>query len=384
MSCSKFSDSKFSFQELISSKRESYLVECKLKEINHEIAMALRDLKHFKEFSQNPLQNEEYREEIKQKISICQNNLSSHLMMKSNLFDKIKRTAEIFSKFCGFLKNQYGYLEKIYIPEGMEFDSTGLREVYTSDAGTFIFEMIDPPSIDPANFFSEESATEVVSPPEKTAEVVVSKEPAEVVSPLEKTAEVVVSKEPADPEETFEKDPLPEKVPKITFASIVTSSVVPSPSKEVKKVTEKELSSLFKLDSPRRPIDEKCLAIHTKFMNYLKNTIQHFFENIVTESYRPTRNLVNDLKFLIKSDEITAFKNACCYYTNESALKFWKNKCNICPPLLMIKKDLSLLLKENRYYLVTNSIKDGNWNTFLCAEESENLPKGAKATNGTM
>ena len=382
MFSSKSSDSKFSFKELMTSKRESYITNCKLGELDFEINMVRRDLNNCKEFSLDLLPNKEYREKINQEIFMCQHNMASLQMMRTNLVDEIKRTGMIFSNFCGFLKNKYENLEKIYIPKGMEFDSNGLRKVYTLDTGISIFEIIGPSSIDPANFFSEESTSDVVY--EETAKVVLPETTAKVVSPLEKTAEVV-----SPPEKTAEESPSTNDVTPKTFRDIVSSNKGPQKITEKENQVKIDLKQLFKLDSSTKtrsvhPQSEELLKVNSEFKEYLGVVLNNFFENIVTSTYRRVRNIGPDLNKLFKDGEFERFSKSCCYYTTPDAKKFWKERCGLEPPLLSIKEDFSDLLKDYGYYLVTNSDKDGFKNTFLCPEESEILPKGAERLNGTM
>ena len=384
MSCSRFS-----FQELMTSKRESNLTNYKLDELDFKISMVHRDLKNCNEFPLDLLPNEEYRKKINQEIFMCQHNMASLQMMRTNLVDEIKRTRMIFSNFCGFFKNQYGNLETIYIPEGMQFDSNGLRKVCTSDVGKSIFEMIDPPSIDPADFFSEESTRDVVY--EETAEVVLPETTTEVVLP-ETTAKAVLPETTAKavlPETTTEESPSTNDVTPKTFRDIVSSNKGPQKITEKENQVKIDLKQLFKLDSSTKtrsvhPQSEELLKVYSKFKEYVGDVLNNFFKKNVTSTYRPTRNIGPDLNKLYEDGEFESFSKTCCYYTTPDAKKFWKERCGLEPPLLSIKEDFSDLLKDYGYYLVTNSGKDGFKNTFLCPEESEILPKGAERLNGTM
>ena len=145
---------------------------------------------------------------------------------------------------------------------------------------------------------------------------------------------------------------------------------------------------MFKLDPKRvkskHPQCDVSMETYSKFMDYLRFVINNFFNYIVTPEYRPTRNIGPDLNKIFKDGEFDEFSKSCCYYTNDVSVTFWEKRCGLKPPLLSIKEDLSDLLRDFGYILVTNSGPNGFKNTFLCPEESENLPEGAILKNGTM
>ena len=393
------------------SRHKSNLIKLQTDEVQFKIHILERDLNNFTKFLENPLHNEADKDEIKQLVFISKHNLSSLQYKRTNLVDEMKNTELRFSKFCGFFKNLYGKLEKIYIPEGMEFDSNGLLLVSSSEAGS-IYKMIDTSSLEKTAETEVVHTREEFPTSEKTAESVpLSKEIAEPVLSSEEIAEPVpLSKEIAEPvplsKEIAEPVPLSKEIaepvstlektatvdPRKTFKDVLGST---EPYEVIEKEIKIDLKKLFKLD-PKRVKSKhtqcdvsmetysKLMETYSKFKDYLRFVMNNFFNYIVTPEYRPTRNIGPDLNKIFKDGEFDEFSKSCCYYTNDGAVDYWEKRCGLKPPLLSIKEDLSDLLRDFGYILVTNSGPNGFKNTFLCPKESENLPEGAILKNGTM